>query len=843
MGSHQLRLRGPEELERMRVFEAKDRFLEGIRALANPVTDYVVVHSRMGSFVEAVDPFAGAIQAWKQFSDDTGATICFATYTFAANAAGVFDVESSKSESGELGMRFLQAVPGAQRTEHPMHSYVVYGPRKHEVLGCQGEDCYGEGSTFELFAREPTTVVTFGLDLYWVSFYHYLEAKFDVPYRFHKPFTGVIRSQGVERPYRIVYFARKLHLGVEVDFHRVSDAIKQRGRYRFADVLGTRCEATSAREILDVQTELMNKDILFPLVDPEAYQANAGRMRFSFLSSDNLDIFAKVFDAETPQWLRERTKVLQLPFGTYRTELLKPYSLLHEYDLDYVVFAEQTDALFGSLLPSLLDREVEPARWQALVQERVDEYAALIRRARETLNAHIIVFDFAPPLYSPLGFADLTEPHGLTALVGEANRILSERLNGISNCRFFKFSEVVRRFGLDRVRDDKFWYDGRVPFSLEFSQYLSVRLIGYLMAALGRTARVVVLDLDDTLWHGHVGEEGATVGGDFPGNCYRQFQEQLLLLNKRGVLLAICSKNTESIALRMLNEHEGMILRPQHFAAMRINWEDKARNIQEISRELNLGLASVCFLDDSIHERAMVRELLPQVLTPDFPEDPSKLPRFLDSLPCLEVVELTPEDLMRSTQQAQQARVREARASAMSVEQFLDSLNMVLYVGEWSQSNSARTVQLIQKTNQFNTTTRRFTLDDLDELCKNGHSVYTFGLSDKFSEKEFIGSFVVEWPNAGGGAVTIKLFVMSCRVMERRVEDAILGWFCVEVQRRGFFRVRGEIVETERNGPARSLFLKNGFTEVGPNLFEIDLRHRRLAVPKFIAVRGLNDTV
>ena len=289
---------------------------------------------------------------------------------------------------------------------------------------------------------------------------------------------------------------------------------------------------------------------------------------------------------------------------------------------------------------------------------------------------------------------------------------------------------------------------------------------------------MIICDLDNTLWGGVVGDDGPQnikLGGPDPlGECFHAFQVGLKGLRSRGILLAVCSKNNEELALSVIDEHPAMALRRSDFATWRINWKDKAENLLEIADDLNLGLDSFVFLDDSPQERDQVRQLLPQVFTPDLPQSASEYAPFLASLNCFETSNLGKEDLGRTQMyQAERGR-KEALELSGGVEDWLGSLEIKVEAAPLRRESLPRAAQLLNKTNQFNLTLRRLDEKSFWDWAENPeNSIYIFNVSDRFGDLGLVGLSSI---SMHGTEARIADFVMSCRVMGKKVEEALLGY-------------------------------------------------------------------
>jgi FkbH-like protein len=361
-------------------------------------------------------------------------------------------------------------------------------------------------------------------------------------------------------------------------------------------------------------------------------------------------------------------------------------------------------------------------------------------------------------------------------------------------------------------------------------------------AAKGRNRKCIVVDADGTLWGGIVGEDGVNavrVGRTFPGSAYYDFQQALLAQRDRGILLALCSKNDPQAVEEVFAARAAdMALTPAHFAAMRVNWADKAQNIREIASELNIGLDSLVFVDDSPFETALVRELLPAVHTIQLPEDPVEFRGIIESCGLFDTLTFSDEDRTRSDMYAAERQRREEQASStISVADYLRGLAMEVAIDRVDDRSLARVAQLTQKTNQFNLTTRRYSESDVQRFAGAGHDVFALRLRDRLGDSGIVGVAIVKHEGARSHIDTL---LMSCRALGRGVEDALLCACLRESRRRGAADLVGEFIPTARNQRAQGFYASQGFVANGEGRF-----HRPLDGPvafpthfKTIAIDG-----
>jgi FkbH-like protein len=306
-------------------------------------------------------------------------------------------------------------------------------------------------------------------------------------------------------------------------------------------------------------------------------------------------------------------------------------------------------------------------------------------------------------------------------------------------------------------------------------------------------------------------------------------------MHDAGVLLAIASKNNPADALEVLRDHPSMVLRREHFAAVRINWQDKATNLGELAEELNLGIDSFVFLDDNPVEREWLRSALPSVLVPELPADPVDRPAFLRQLPAFQRVTLTEADRMRAETYAVQARRAEIRSTASSFDEFLASLAQEVTIEPVQPQTLARAAQMCQRTNQFNLTTRRYTAADLEGMLRSADTeVYVLAVKDRFGDSGITGLGILKLE---GDSAEIDSLLMSCRILGRKIEDAFLHVLAERARERGARQLIGRYVPTAKNVQVASFYPERGFAAVGDGVFRLDLAEQRVGPPPQILIK------
>lgn len=493
------------------------------------------------------------------------------------------------------------------------------------------------------------------------------------------------------------------------------------------------------------------------------------------------------------------------PFGQVTPSLLQIAQGTNAALYDGVMVWTRPEAVIGGY-DALL--KGEPAAWDDIRAE-VESFAATLKNAARHVKHLLFVTWPEPPFRRNFGISSMRQGGASLALM-KMNAAICERLTEEPNIFVLNAGPWFSAAG-QKAWSPKLWYLAKMPFSAEVFAAAAKDLQAALQAIGGRTRKLLVLDLDETLWGGIVGEvgwEGIRLGGhDAIGEAFLDFQRALKTLTQAGVVLAIASKNDEAVALEVIEKHPEMILRRVDFAAWRINWSDKAQNIVEIANELNLDLSSAVYIDDSPAERSRIRSALPMVAVPDWPQDVFLYAASLMELTCFDKAAITAEDRGRATMYAVDRERSEARQQFQSMEEWLGSLQMEVTVETLSKANVVRVAQLFNKTNQMNLATRRLSEGELLKWSEAaGNDVRVFRVSDKFGDYGLTGIVGLE---TNGVRAVIRDYLLSCRVMGRGVEQLMLGMAIDHARGRGAAEICAEYMPTAKNAPCLAFFRNN----------------------------------
>lgn len=476
----------------------------------------------------------------------------------------------------------------------------------------------------------------------------------------------------------------------------------------------------------------------------------------------------------------------------------------HSKDVDFAFIWTQPQ----SVLPSfrrLLDGEVVNT---SEVMAEVDEYLDLVLQLKDRIR-----FAFVPTWVLPhnrrLFAMNALSSCGADTMLMRANLRLCERLDEEQSFFALNAQNWVASVGKGAF-NPKLWYMSKVPFANQVFREAVLSLKGALRGVCGRSRKLIVLDLDETLWGGIVGDDGwenLQLGGHDPiGEAFVDFQRALKGLMRHGVLLGIVSKNTESVALEAIEKHPEMVLGADDFAGWRINWNDKAQNLADLVAGLNLGLDSAVFIDDNPVERARVRDALPQVAVPHWPKDKTLYRTALTELPYFDFKVLTEEDRQRTKMYVATRKRQQSMAKVGSFNEWLETLGTCVTFERLNSTNLGRTVQLLNKTNQMNLTTRRIAEAEFEQWANTeGRRVWVFRVTDKFGDQGLTGVLSLD---PEGKRARIVDFILSCRVMGRRVEETMVSVAIKYASSAGFEEVLAQYLPTKRNLPCLE-FWKN----------------------------------
>lgn len=411
-------------------------------------------------------------------------------------------------------------------------------------------------------------------------------------------------------------------------------------------------------------------------------------------------------------------------------------------------------------------------------------------------------------------------------------KMLRQLMDKHTFVRCLPYHHIIEDLGERNAFSDKMWYLGKILHSADFHRQLADIIIRQVDIDTRYAKKVLILDLDNTLWRGLAGEHDHTpivLSDDKAGLAYKNFQRVIQQMQRAGVILCVVSKNNMDDAMEIIKNHPHMVLRESDFSVLKINWENKQDNISQIAKELNLGMDSFVFIDDNPAERKLIRDTLPEVVVPDFPEHPEDLPGFMADIyhKYFEKSAVTEEDRKKTEQYRANKERSELQSKSADFNSYLEGLDMKL-IRVSPIKHTERLCQLMNKTNQFNLTTRRFTSQDIINLMQEKDAeIFLYQVTDKFGDNGIVAAAIVEY----GDNAVITEFTMSCRVMGRHIENAVIEDMEDAARDRGFQKLNAIYIPTQKNQPVEGLYPSVGYRtttrrEDGTTEFEIDLNER-----------------
>jgi FkbH-like protein len=497
-------------------------------------------------------------------------------------------------------------------------------------------------------------------------------------------------------------------------------------------------------------------------------------------------------------------------YGQYRQDLLDLHSSLHQFAPQFVLFSITARDTIAAVPLTAPTAEVDET-----IARSIQELRLLWRNARENFNATIIQQTFLDVTESVFGSYDRLVPGAPTQVIRQLNDQLSKAA-AQDSVLLLDVARASERDGIDVWFDTGNWLHGKLEIAPEAAILYGDMVARVVAAQRGLSKKCLVFDLDNTLWGGVIGDdglEGLVLGeGSAVGEAHLALQRHAKQLKERGIILAVCSKNDPVIAEAAFNDHPEMLLRRSDISTFVANWNDKAENLKGIAARLNIGLDSMVFVDDNPVERARIRQSLPMVAVPELPKDVAHYVRCLADAGYFEAVTFTSEDRQRTEQYAANADRQSLFELSGSLDDFLQNLQMSVVFGSFGAADLPRVTQLFNKTNQFNTTTRRYSAEEVAHFAAAEQMVtLQFRLLDKYGDNGLVSAMILRPDSKQLEIFEIDNWVMSCRVFGRQLEYEAMNIAVEQVRRRGGKALRADYIPTPKNGVISELYSSLGF--------------------------------
>ena len=510
--------------------------------------------------------------------------------------------------------------------------------------------------------------------------------------------------------------------------------------------------------------------------------------------------------------------VLDADYNQIDAQVMDPGSELYRFAPNAVLIQMCTEKLYEAFCAAPLNCRSSFAE---------DTYARIVRiweQMNTNIAATILQCNF--PLMDDGVFGQFGSKTADAFLFQQRklNFLLMQGCQDVKNVYLIDLDSIQATVGRKAFSDPKLYYIAKMPISVDVLPEIAKKVLDQIQALRGITKKCVVLDLDNTLWGGVIGDDGLSgiqIGELGTGHAFSDFQAWLKELKNRGMLLAVCSKNNEPAAKEPFEKHPEMVLRLEDISMFVANWEDKASNIRNIQKTLNIGMDSLVFLDDNPFERNLVHSMIPEITVPELPEDPALYLQYLRNLGLFETASYSAEDAGRTQQYRQQAERAVFESSFQSYEDYLEGLAMKAVAAPFDVFHYPRIAQLTQRSNQFNLRTVRYTEAEIEAIANDNNRITLyFTLKDKFGDHGLISVVILD---KQGQELFVSEWLMSCRVLKRGMEEFIINKILQTAADNGFRKVIGEYIPTPKNAMVKDLYEKMGFDRIAENRFEADV--------------------
>lgn len=505
----------------------------------------------------------------------------------------------------------------------------------------------------------------------------------------------------------------------------------------------------------------------------------------------------------------------------------KDYKFSGYDDISYIPL-DADSYLWWYQLPIKFDTE--------LVSNEIDGYTQKLSYVLSKIDRNKMLIALTMDIFYSISYQD--DDYRVKSAVNNYNQVLFKLELKYPNLKVIDIADFNMRYSSEELFDWKFYFMSQMGMNpklhKEFKKWYNRKIESIAL----KRKKCLVLDLDNTLWGGILGEDGINgikIGGDYPGKAYLYFQEALLQLAKSGVILTVCSKNNEKDVMDVWEKNPYIILKKDSFAAYRINWNDKATNIKELADELNIGLDSFVFLDDNPSERELVKQALPMVEVPDFPVYPYEFPVFFKSIldNYFKVYSVTDEDRKKTEQYKANAARIQSQNSFADIDKFLESLEINITIEKADDFNIPRIAQMTQKTNQFNLTTKRYTDSDIRDFLSNGWKIWCVSVADKFGDNGITGAVFIDHER-------IDTLLLSCRILGKGIEFAFLKTILSLIKKSGKSKLYAQYIPTSKNIQVKDFYDRCGFSLIREDNevrdYQVELENADLSIKNYFNI-------
>ena len=509
-------------------------------------------------------------------------------------------------------------------------------------------------------------------------------------------------------------------------------------------------------------------------------------------------------------------EIFDADYNQIDAEIMDENSETYKLKPDYVLIYMSTEKIYEDFCKMDIS---ERDRFADIFIKKIQTYWEIIN---SRIKTNIIQFNFVEVDDKVFGNYSNKLPNSFIYQIRKLNYLLMELSSKIKNSFLVDLNNIQSIYGRNTFYDDKMYYIAKMPISTNMLPEVAKQVIGIIKSLTGKFKKCIILDLDNTIWGGVIGDDGLKsiqIGELGLGHAFSDFQVWLKELKNRGVILAVCSKNNEDIAKEPFIKHPEMVLRLDDISMFVANWEDKASNIKHIQETINIGMDSIVFIDDNPFERNLVKTIIPDITVPELPEDPANYLTYLKSLNLFETVSYSENDKDRTKQYQAEVGRETMKSSFKDFNDYLKSLEMTAVVHEFDEFEIPRISQLTQRSNQFNLRTIRYTEADIENIKKSDDYItLSFSLKDKFGDYGLISLVIMK--KMDNTSLFMDSWLMSCRVLKRGMEEFIINSVIDKAKEEGFSKIIGEYIKTPKNAMVEHIYSNLGFKDLGNGRFE-----------------------
>lgn len=515
-------------------------------------------------------------------------------------------------------------------------------------------------------------------------------------------------------------------------------------------------------------------------------------------------------------------EIYEVDYQQIERQIVDFNSGLYNFNPEYVIIFESTEKFINDFY------KLDKVNQKNYVDTQIKRIKNLWNRVNSKLNCKIVNFNYVEINDNVFGNYGNKVETAFIYQIRKFNLNLMEAVREYKNIFINDVCALQNIYGRKNTFDPRLYISSNMVFNIDFLPFITKNIVDIIKAASGKINKCLILDLDNTIWGGIIGDDGINniqIGELGIGKAFSELQMWAKQLKERGIILAICSKNSEKIAKEPFVKHPDMILHLDDISIFVVNWGNKVDNIKYIQSVLNIGFDSMVFIDDSSFERNMIRKMIPEITVPELPEDPVDYVPYLRSLNFFETVSYSDEDSKRTKKYQYEAKRAKFKSNFSSIDDYLKNLNMTTEVAEFDDYHIPRIAQLTQRSNQFNLRTKRYTERDINKIRESNQFITRyFKLEDKFGEYGLIGIVILKKIN--NDSVFIDTLIISCRVLKRGMEEFIFNKIVNLAASEGCNKIIGEFLPTPKNALVKDIFKEFGFTKE-EDKWELDIKDYR----------------